>query len=1798
MNISSYFKSVVFSLPLLTLLLVFETYEFPDSWRCKIFSAFKSKKVVAQPIVPEPNSTNTVTHQQGNRIDIEGGKLSSDGANLFHSFTDFNVESGQVANFLSNNSIQNIFTRVVGGNASVVNGLIQMTGGNANLFLMNPAGVIFGSNASLNVPASFTVTTATGVGLGSNWFNAIGSNDYASLVGSPSAFRFSTTGSGSIINEGTLAVASGENISLLGSNVINTGTVSAPGGQITIAAIPGEQILRISQAGHLLNLEVATADWGSDSPEIAPLSLPQLLTGGDRNHATGVTVLADGRVELTNSGTEIPTSSGVAVVSGNVTAAAGSVNIVGETVGLVDSHVDVSGINGGGTVRIGGDQRGSGLIPNANSTFINRNSSILANAEVEGNAGQIIIWSDRDTRFFGKISAQSVTGNGGFAEISSYGNLTVEGNVDLRGANGSVGTLLLDPLNITIFDGNDTIENENSLRDNQILAENNPSEFTISETRLERIAETADIILEARDNITINDLEDNQLNFQASSGSVTFTADADGDGKGSFLMSPDDTLQTAGGNILITGIDLTIGDLSTNGGNISLSSSMNGEIETGQLSTTNSLGEGGNITITTNQGEILTADLQTSGLNNSGDIILNSGGNLTTGELSTQALNSTAGQAGEVTVNAVENIEIDLINSSGSQQAGNIRINSEEGNIDFLSDSYSLDATSAEGSGGNIEISTPQRLSLNSVNAKGRTVGGDINLEAEVEIEAEAIRTGGFENSNLTLGETKASSTGDITLTSDEINLTSLVEGTGNLILQPATNAQDIVIGNSDTNSGLTMDLTTDEITTLQDGFTQIIIGRPDSRGSIYINGNSTFQDPTLIQSPFGRINMGTTSSGSPYTLTGVDNASLTLNALNDITLGNLTTNGQDITITSQSGRITSQQIQNTGNPQATIQLTADEIDLVGGNNSIMGRGFLLLQPYNNRQAITLGNDANTEALELSGSDLNALGNGFELITIGRSNTSSPLTIAGDITFRDPVRLRSPNFPGFVVAQGTITGVDNAAIQIEADGNLFLGNINTTGQSLQLTSISGQITSGNLQSSGEINLQAGEAIETGNIRISSNSTSNSSLQNPQVNLVSQGSDVIVKGNIITNQNSNLTRVNIQAQNQIQTNNITSSQEIRLTSEQGEIVTGNLSSSATEDAGNITIQSGDRITTGTLEASSTEGNGGNIRLVSPNDIEVTSINTEAAQTGGNIEISTQQFFRATGTFQAANQVEASLSAVGSSEGGNIIIPSSANSSFEIGDATLNGTAGAITNGEVTTFPPSSNSANPPQKPESNEDNLETESPNQSPDNQEPVIQENGVEPTTENPSTPSEVAEVPVSENVDSQTETITEDNLENNEELSQDIENIPIQLEGTTISNDQVATSTFSSSVLQIDLFRGQEFIKYFGDNINKNPVSDQSIRQTLSDITKLTGHKPAIVYVSVQANQLEIRLVLPDGQPLFKSIQIQREELLEVVREFSNQIRTPSRLSDTEYQVNGKKLYDWLILPLKAELEKHQVKTLIFSMDAGLRTLPIAALYDGEKFLLEDYSLALIPSLSLTDTSYVNLKNSQVLAMGASKFSDPAQEPLPAVPIELNLIMQEDQWSGQSFLNEEFTIDNLTTQRKQKQFEIIHLATHGEFLAGGANRSYIQFWDQKLWLNELRQLRLDQPPVELLVLSACTTAVGDEDAELGFAGLAIQAGVKSALASLWYVSDAGTLGLMSTFYDALLHSPIKAEALRQAQLAMLQGKVRLEGGNLIYEKKTLTGEVELPPEIAVRGDVSLSHPFYWAGFTLIGSPW
>ncbi|HEY9838724.1 MAG TPA: CHAT domain-containing protein, partial [Vampirovibrionales bacterium] len=242
-------------------------------------------------------------------------------------------------------------------------------------------------------------------------------------------------------------------------------------------------------------------------------------------------------------------------------------------------------------------------------------------------------------------------------------------------------------------------------------------------------------------------------------------------------------------------------------------------------------------------------------------------------------------------------------------------------------------------------------------------------------------------------------------------------------------------------------------------------------------------------------------------------------------------------------------------------------------------------------------------------------------------------------------------------------------------------------------------------------------------------------------------------------------------------------------------------------------------------------------------------------------------------------------------------------------------------------------------------------------------------------------------------------------------------------------------------------------------------------------------------------------------------------------------------------------------------------------------------------YSVSLIPSFSLTAQRYTSVQNSSVLAMGASKFTQ--QSPLPAVPLELTTIVEQS-GSQQSFLNEAFTLENLSQLHKKDNFKIIHLATHAEFQSGDRTNSYIQFWDDRVTLDDMTALELNMPDVELLVLSACRTALGDREAELGFAGLAVKSGVKTAIASLWYVNDEATLGLMTELYHHLNLVPLKADALRQAQLAMLRGDVRIESNRLIHSQ----GAITLPPELSDVGDYSLSHPYYWSGFTAIGSPW
>ncbi|HBY79869.1 MAG TPA: hypothetical protein DEG47_23335, partial [Cyanobacteria bacterium UBA11148] len=883
--------------------------------------------VLAEPITRANDGTGTRVESRGNRFDIKGGSRSGDGRNLFHSFEKFGLSDGQIANFMSNPQIQNILGRVVGGDASIINGLIQVTGGNSNLYLMNPAGIVFGSQASLNVPADFIATTATGIGFDNNrLFNAFGSNDYQNLVGNPNQFAFGLAQPGAIVNAGNLAVPEGHNLSLIGGNTVNTGTLEAAGGSITITAVEGKNLVRISQEGSLLSLEIEPAKLAAvtsngEAP-FRPQSLATLLTGSGVE--TGVSVTPKGQAQLTDSGTIIPNQPGVVIASGNINASnsvsgnvGGSVNVLGDTVGVIGADINASGANGGGNIQVGGAYQGNGTVPNANVTYVSADSTIKADALNRGDGGQVITWSDRTTGFYGNISARGGrrSGDGGFVEVSGKDNLVFDGKVDVRAALGFDGTILFDPRNITIVDGIGDDDNQlnNDVPNNDPLGQilvghGGSSDFEIGTTKLTGI--TGNVILEARNNITIDN--NVSLTFDSGSGSIEFTADADNNDSGSFVMNPGSSINTRGRDLTITAADVDLRILNVGSGRLELTANNGNIVASGKVTATGTtiLEASNNITLDHNDNDFGTVRVTSANdvtLNDTdgiqlgasdidGDLNVTAGGNIT----DNGALNVT----GITTLDAGSNNDITLDNGN---DFGTVRVTSAKDVTLNDTDGIQLGASDIDGdlnvtAGGNISdngalmvtgITTldagSNNITLNNNNDFGslkvtdanNVTLGAIDLSGDLEVRARnKLSSNGAINAD-----------GIIDLTANEIDFGDDVSGT-QLKLQPFTNSQDIVIGgtadsdepDSETD---TLDLTDTEIGFWQNDFSQIIIGGEASSGAIEVS-SVTFTNPVTIQSS-GSI----TVNGK---ITGTGNASVTLDGTTNLN-NDIETSGEDITI-------------------------------------------------------------------------------------------------------------------------------------------------------------------------------------------------------------------------------------------------------------------------------------------------------------------------------------------------------------------------------------------------------------------------------------------------------------------------------------------------------------------------------------------------------------------------------------------------------------------------------------------------------------------------------------------------------------------------------------------------------------------------------------------------------------------------------------------------------------------------------------------------------------------------------------
>ncbi len=1287
----------------------------------------------AQQIIPAADGTNTIVTPNGNRLDISGGKTDGDGTNLFHSFQEFGISREQIANFQANPALQNILGRVTGGNPSIINGLIQVTGGNPNLFLLNPAGFVFGANASLNVPGAFTATTANGIGFGNIWFDAIATNNYTALVGKPNGFAFTTNQPGAIINAGNLGVGAGQSLTLLGGTVINTGQISAPEGQIVISSVPGQSWVRLSQPGNILSLEIQSLS-NESSSTIPVASLPELLTVGN----TGLTANSDGTVQLINSNLKIPTSPGTTIISGKVDVSGstgGTINVLGKQVAVINGNIDASGSNNGGTVLIGGDYQGKGTVPNASQTYVDSNSVINADAKLNGNGGRVIVWGSDRTQFFGNISARGGVnaGNGGFVEVSGKQNLIYRGNTDLSAKNGLFGNLLLDPTDINIVDVPNAPQDASLPT---ILQADSPATFTISRTALE--SQNAAITLQATNNITV--ASGVSLNFvNNGGGAIAFIADADNNGVGAFTMGTGNTINTNGRDITISGASLSLGNLDT--------SNNNGNTT-------------GTVTLTA-AGDILTNTINSSsnngfGSGTGGAIIATSGGNITTG-----AINSSA-------------------NVNTGERGGTAR-------------------------GGDVTLQT--------TNAAGSTIR--------------------FDNINT--------------------------QATANQGTQPGV--------------------------TLQGGNVQVLT-----------NG--------LVQG------------------TGIGNT--------------IATGGGTVTIRHDGG--------------------ADNLPFIVGNATLNG---------------TTG-------------------------SINAGGTS-------------------------IISAGTFPVFPTGGLAIGTPGGITINSVN-----------SGPILTTN--SSISNNAQAGVAFP---FTFTAN-TSDINLDNTSIVLDGIQAGTLSRGNTVLNPGDVLIP--------------------------GETLNYTSPSNASGGINAFTVRASDRV-----------------------------------------------------SFSLPQQV------------GLNITP-------------------------TPTPPPTP----PPPEP----DPIPTPPPCTVQCDNNPVKRDNPVSTTT-----------IPTDNRALLDTNPTPEDKFTSR---------IATQL-GIPIPN-----------------------LKTLDDG-----------KEIAQKIEKATGVKPAFIYISFvpveitplsasgnkqlnttaeeNSEQLELVMVTGRGNPIRKRIpEATKAKVLKVAEEFRNQIVIPRNRRSDGYLPFSQQLYRWIISPLEADLQAQGIDNLVFLPDVGLRSTPMAALHNGKGFLVEKYSIGLMPSLTLTNTLYTDIKKSQLLAMGVSQ-STQGQTPLPAVPVELSTLVFK-LWQGKLFLNNQATLENLKIIRRQQPFGIIHMATHADFNTGALSNSYIQLWEDKLRLNQIRKLGFNEPQVEMLVLSACRTALGDEEAEIGFAGLAVLAGVKTSVASLWAVNDAGSAALMTKFYQSLKTSRIRAEALREAQVAMAKGEIYLKNGQIRGLGEV--GGLLLPADSIEQSDGLLSHPYYWAAFTMVGNPW
>lgn len=344
----------------------------------------------------------------------------------------------------------------------------------------------------------------------------------------------------------------------------------------------------------------------------------------------------------------------------------------------------------------------------------------------------------------------------------------------------------------------------------------------------------------------------------------------------------------------------------------------------------------------------------------------------------------------------------------------------------------------------------------------------------------------------------------------------------------------------------------------------------------------------------------------------------------------------------------------------------------------------------------------------------------------------------------------------------------------------------------------------------------------------------------------------------------------------------------------------------------------------------------------------------------------------------------------------------------------------------------------------------------------------------------------------------------------------------------------------------------------------DECVRSARSRATgaQAIPKNAAVVYPIILPDRLEL-LVSIDGSWRRVASPVSVDELTSEVRAFR---RTLQDRTTRQYLSHSQRLYQWLVLPLEKELSSAKIDTLVFVPDGPLRTIPLAALHDGQQFLIKRFAVAVTPGMDLTDLRPIDRSTTRMLSLGITE----SVQDFPALPhVKEELDVVKALYRGTSLIDSAFRVPAMRTELRDQPYSIVHIASHG-VVTNDVNSSFLLTYDDKITMDQLSQLigmfQFRKTSLDLLTLSACETAIGDDRAALGLAGVAVKAGARSALASLWLIDDEATSQLVREFYQQLKSPTMsKAAALQQAQLK-------------------------------IASEPTHDHPSYWAPFLLINN--